>query len=126
MNEEWWKRMFAAIVVVILLMVFVFVGSVFYFGYEQYQAKSDIENAINVPDGYSIEPVNMLNLKKMDGNWYRWIMWFKKPNYVCTEDEMINEPWKCEDITYDWQSATVWYNTKTKKMYQDSGSVDVL
>ena len=126
MNEKWWKRIFAAIVVVILLMVFVFVGSVFYFGYERFQAKSDIVDAINVPDGYSIETVNLYNFEKMDGDWYRHTMLFKKPSYVCTEDEMINEPWKCEDVTCDWQSATVWYNTKTKKIYQESGSVDVL
>ena len=126
MNEKWWKRMFAAIVVVILLMVFVFVCSVFYIGYVQHQVKSDIENAINVPVGYSIKTVDCGDFKKMDGDWYRWIMWFKKPSYVCTEDEMIDEPWKCEDDTYDWQSATVWYNTKTKKMYQEAGSVDVL
>ena len=123
MNEKWWDNISS---IVVILLFLILAGSVSYIGYERFQAKSDIENAINVPDGYSIEPVNNFNFKKMDGDWYRYTMWFKKPSYVCTEDEMINEPWKCEDVTYDWQSATVWYNTKTKKMYQGSGSVDVL
>ena len=123
MNEEWWSNI---TFIAVILLVLVFAGSVIYSGYEQYQVKRDIEDAINVPDGYSIEAAGWFQFEKMDNDWYRWIMWFKKPSYVCTEDEMINEPWKCDDITYDWQSATVWYNTKTKKMYQESGSVDVL
>ena len=128
MNEKWWESGGAILVATIsvVLLILVAVGSVIYIGYEQYQAKSDIENAINVPDGYSIKTVVFGDFRKMDGDWYRYKMWFKKPSYVCTEYEKINEPWKCEKIAYDWQSATIWYNTKTKKMYQESGSVDVL
>ena len=123
MNKEYWDIIIS---IVSILSIFVLVGSVIYIGYERRQVKSDIVDTINVPDGYSIEAAGWFQFEKMDGDWYRWIMWFKKPNYVCMEDEMIDEPWKCEDFTFDRQSATIWYNTETKKMYQEAGSVDVL
>ena len=93
MNEKRWENG-AAILIASILFVIVILVAVGSIGYAQHQVKIDIENAINVPDGYSIEPVNLFNFKKMDGDWYRYTMWFKNPNYVCTEDEMINEPWK--------------------------------
>ena len=89
------------------------------------RSRNAIENAISIPDGYVLDREPSW-VDRMDNDWYRLSMEFKKQSYVCTEDEKINEPWKCECSAYGRQYARVWYNTKTKKMYQEASAFKVL
>jgi len=92
--------------------------------HERCQVMDNIENTINVPDEYTIK-IDWFSIDKKENDWYRCYVRFEKTSYICSEDEKINEPWKCEDITYEKQHAWIWYNTKTMVLYHESGSINV-
>ena len=99
-------------------------GVIAYSGRGFEQARNAIENAISIPDGYVLDQ-DYTYMDRMGDNWFKWAMGFIKPDYVCTEYEKINEPWKCK-TGYDYQPVRIWYNTKTQEMYQEGSSFKVL
>ena len=51
-------------------------------------------------------------------DWYMIHYIIKTPDYVCSEREKENFPWKCEDIPCETTIGHIWFNMKTKEIHQ--------
>ena len=81
-----------------------------------YNAEETIRIDSNISENSSINIHICKHTWKSD--WYMLYYTIKIPDYVCSEREKENFPWKCEDIHYEYNSGYVWFNTKTKELHQ--------
>lgn len=51
-------------------------------------------------------------------NWYEIHYTIETPEYVCSEREKKNFPWKCKDIPCESTIGHIWFNMKTKEIHQ--------
>ena len=79
-------------------------------------AEETIRTNNNISENSSVIILICKHTWKSD--WYMIYYTIKIPDYVCSERDKENFPWKCEDINYESNSGYIWFNMKTKELHQ--------
>ena len=105
-------RPWGGLIVIAIILLF---STALVYQHEKAEAlKSEVIEAADLPETAYVEWVHTLKQPTNSG-WMKVEVWYTVPNYICSEYELDNEPWKCENIGSKSGAVTFWYNKNTKE-----------